>query len=381
MAMAGLFALLGPSIGGFTVRYNAYRGVQVLGVLGMAGGFALLALSKGDSFLIVLAVGIAGIGAAAGLVVNPTLIVGAGLSESIQAKQLTSLSILGDVGKILGGVILGGLAAANLSYDARFWVAAAIIAGLAAFVWVTNGRAAKRVVRASKAREAETRAEQPKLSLKAMLLSLFGVVVLAQLLATICGSLVSSQYSNIFSNVFELDEKRISAMVSISGVVGIGLYIVAGIWMGRSGSTAVWATGNALRGLGGLVLAVMGAVGGVPYLAILGAYLLFESTAAFTRIAQAATAVGFAPAAAAVATGWLAAGQALGQSLASVGGGIIAEATGSYEILLWLAGGFGVASAAIGFIVLVPAARRRAHPPVPADEARLHGEGKTEFAP
>jgi hypothetical protein len=268
-----------------------------------------------------------------------------------------------------------------VSYDARFWVASAVIAGLAVFVFVTNGAASARVVHASRAQTEAADGVQPKISLRSMLLSLFGLVILAQLLATMCGQLVSSQYSNIFSNVFDLSEEQISGMVSASGVVGIALYVVAGIWMARADSTVVWAAGNALRGVGGLTLAVLGTVGGAPYVAILGAYLLFEATAAFTRIAQAATAVGFAPAAAAVATGWLAAGQALGQSLASFGGGVLADATGSYEILLWLAGGFGVASAAIGFFVLVPAANRRAHPNVDGAEARRKAEGKTEFAP
>jgi hypothetical protein len=151
--------------------------------------------------------------------------------------------------------------------------------------------------------------------------------------------------------------------------------------MARADSTLVWAVGNGLRGLGGLALAILGAIGGAPYLAILGAYLLFESTAAFTRIAQAATAVGFAPAAAAVATGWLAAGQALGQSAASLGGGILADVTGSYELLLWVAGGLGLASAGIGLLFLVPAGRRRGVSRMDATEARLQSEGKTEFAP
>jgi hypothetical protein len=56
MSMPGLFALAGPAIGSFANRYRAFRAVQALGVLGIATLFAILALSVGDSFLIVLAV-------------------------------------------------------------------------------------------------------------------------------------------------------------------------------------------------------------------------------------------------------------------------------------------------------------------------------------
>ena len=97
-------------------------------------------------------------------------------------------------------------------------------------------------------------------------------------------------------------------------------------------------------------------MGEMPYLAILGVYLLFESTASFARIAQAPVAVRFAPVAAAVATGWLAASQALGQAGASLGAGALADLAG-FGSLLWLAGALGIGAGALGFILVVREAK------------------------
>ena len=85
MAMAGLFALLGPSIGRVAGRRRAHRRVQVLGMLGMAAGLVMLALSPGDSVSIVLAIAVMGIGAAGVTVAAPTFILGTDLPAAIQS--------------------------------------------------------------------------------------------------------------------------------------------------------------------------------------------------------------------------------------------------------------------------------------------------------
>jgi hypothetical protein len=374
MAMVGLFALAGPTLGGFAVRYRAYRHVQAVGVLALGAGYAILALSKGDSFMIVLGVGSIGIGAAALLVVSPAFIVGAALDAQTQARQLTFLQLNLDVGKIVGGALLTALAAVNLTYDQQFWVAAGVLAALAVFVWLVNGAAHRRVVAASAMPVDQDETPKQHVGIRALLGSMFGLVLVAMLLATVMATFISSQYSNIFKSVFELGDEKISAMVSISGLVGIGLYFVAGWWLGKGNAVAVWAFGNAIRGVGGLLLAVLGAVGGAPYLAILGSYLLVESCAAFARIAQAPVAVRFAPVGAAVATGWLAASAALGQASGSIGAGVLADVTGSFQVLLWVAGGIGVVSGLIGFLILLPASRRR--PESPGPRARAAGQAE-----
>lgn len=382
MSMVGLFALVGPTVGGFASRYGAYRMVQAVGVLALGAGYAVLALAKGDSFTIVLAVGIIGIGAAALLVVNPVFIVGGGLGPALQARQLMFLQLNLDIGKIAGGMVLAAMAAASLSYDEQFWVAAGLLGLLAIFAWLVSGRASMRVARAQDRAERHAQTDKTgKIPLRKLLGGLFGVTLLAMLLATVMSTFISSQYSNIFSSVFGLSETKIASMVSVSGLVGIGLYFVAGRWLGRSDPVIVWAFGNGVRGVGGLTLALLGAVGRSPFVAILGAYLLVEACAAFSRIAQAPVAVRFAPVGAAVATGWLAAASALGQASGSIGAGVLADVTGSFEILLWVAGAVGVVSGLIGFLVLLPASRRRSKDPQPPSEvANVGGAGQAEIA-
>src|SRR6476661_1756916 len=74
MAMAGLFALLGPWIGRLAGRRRAHRSTQVLGMAGMAMGLMMLTLAPGDSLSIVLAIAVMGIGAAAVTVAAPTFV-------------------------------------------------------------------------------------------------------------------------------------------------------------------------------------------------------------------------------------------------------------------------------------------------------------------
>jgi MFS family permease len=277
MAMVGLFALAGPTIGRIAVRYEGYRVLQVLGVLGLSAAFAILALAEGDSFTIVLGAAVLGIGAAALLVINPTFVVAAGFSKEQEARQLTSLQLNLDVGKIFGGGLLGILAGVNMKSENQFWVAAGVLLLLAGVVWAFNAGAARRIVDAARARVEASRARAAagddsgpsKISMRTLLLSIFGLFLLAQILATAANIVVSSQFSNIFSEVFSLGDGQISQLVTISGVLGVGLYFVAGVWMKHASPVLVWATGNALRGAGGVLLAILGALGDMPYIAFL----------------------------------------------------------------------------------------------------------------
>ncbi|HKR50635.1 MAG TPA: MFS transporter [Pseudonocardiaceae bacterium] len=286
MSMAGLFALIGPSIGGLAVRHRAHRLVQTLGVLGMALGLGGLALSGGDSLLIVLAIAVMGIGAAAA-VAAPTFILGTTLPTGVQERQLTWLQLNLDLGKIVGGLTLGGMAAAKLPFHAQFWVGGLVIGLLGMLVWMSSRSAAARI----RQPEADpTTADQPSRAVAPLktllLLSLFGVPVVSQL--------VGSK---------TMLEAQISTLLTVSGLVGIGLYFLTGRWMAQSSPGLVWATGHALRGAGGIVLGVFGLAHGMAYLVVLAAFLVLESIPAIVWIAQARTATQFAPRATAVVRG------------------------------------------------------------------------------
>ena len=286
MSMAGLFALIGPAIGGLAVRHRAHRLVQALGVLGMAIGLGALAVSGGDSLSIVLAIAVMGVGAAAVAVAAPTLILGTDLPAEAQQRQLTWLQLNLDLGKIFGGLVLGAMAAARLPFHTQFRVGGLAIGLLSVLVWTTSRCAAARI-RSSQADPTE--ADHPSrtvVPLKTLLLlSLFGVPVVIHLV----GSMT-------------VMEAQISTMLTLSGVVGIGLYFLTGRWMVRSSPGMVWAVGHTLRGVGGIALGVFGAVRGMPYLVVIAAFLVMESIPAVVWIGQVRTAAQFTPKVTAVVT-------------------------------------------------------------------------------
>lgn len=269
MGMAGMFALLGPWIGRIAGRRRAHRSAQVLGMLGMAAGLVMLALSPGDSVSIVLAIAVMGIGAAAVTVATPTFILGADLPASVQSRQLTWLQLNLDLGKIVGGLLLGVMAAKKVAFQTQFGIGGLVISLLGLLVWATSRHAAERICKPEVDLTATTAHSDKAVPWRTLLLSLFGVPVVGQLLGS--GTMV---------------EAHISTMLTVSGVVGIALYFLAGRVMARSGPGLRWAIGHTLRGVGGLVLGTLGQLRGSAFLVVLAAFLILESAPAVAWIVQ-----------------------------------------------------------------------------------------------
>jgi MFS family permease len=286
MSMAGLFALLGPSIERLARRHRAHRLVQVLGMLGMAIGLVALALSHGDSLAIVLAIAVMGIGAAAVAVAAPMFILASDLPADFQTRQLTWLQLNLDLGKVGGGLLLGAMATEKLSFPAQFRVGGLVLGLLGVLVWTTSRCAASRIRQPEVEHTAPSKQSRTVVPWRTLLLSLFGVPVAAQLL----GSMT-------------MMEAQTSTILTVSGLVGIGLYFLVDRWIPRSDPGLVWATGHALRGTGGIVLGVLGLARGMPYLVVLAAFLALESTPAIAWLLQTRAAAMVAPQATAVVTG------------------------------------------------------------------------------
>src|SRR6185437_332130 len=273
MAMAGLFALLGPWIGRLAGRRRAHRSAQVVGMLGMAAGLVMLALSPGDSVSIVLAIAVMGIGAAAVTVAAPTFVLGAELPAGMQSRQLTWLQLNLDLGKIVGGLLLGVMATQKTGLHAQFAIGGLVIGVLGVLVWAASRYAAQRIRKPEIDLTAALGPSDTAVPWRTLLLSLFGVPVVAQLLGSVT-----------------VMEAQVSTMLAVSGAVGIVLYFLAGHWMARSGPGLVWAIGHTLRGAGGAVLGVLGLMRGSPYLVVLAAFLVLESAPAVAWIVQARSA-------------------------------------------------------------------------------------------
>jgi hypothetical protein len=255
--------------------------VQVLGMAGMAIGLLALALSHGDSWSIVGAIAVMGVGAAAVAVSAPTFILASDLPPDFQTRQLTWLQLNLDLGKIAGGILLAVMATEKLSFDAQFRIGSLVLGLLGVLVWTTSRCAAGRI------RQCDQKEINPittsgssrtAVPWRTLLLSLFGVPVVAQML----GSMT-------------MMEVQTSAMLTVSGVVGIGLYLLAGRWMTRSNPGVVWATGHVLRGAGGVVLGALGLARGMPQLVVLAAFLVLESTPAIAWMVQTRTAAQLVP--------------------------------------------------------------------------------------
>ncbi|MBA2472732.1 MAG: hypothetical protein H0V41_11020 [Pseudonocardiales bacterium] len=273
MSMAGLFALLGPSIGRAAARRRAHRLVQVLGLAGMAIGLMGLALSHGHSWSIVAAIAVMGVGAAAVAVAAPTFILASDLPADFQTRQLTWLQLNLDLGKIAGGILLAVMATEKLSFDAQFRVGSLVLGLLGVLVWTTSRCAAGRIRQCDQKEInpiAASGSSRTAVPWRTLLLSLFVVPVVAQLLG----------------NNMTMMETQISAMLTVSGLVGIGLYLLAGRWMTRSDPGVVWATGHILRGAGGVVLGAVGLARGLPQLVVLAAFLVLESMPAIAWMVQ-----------------------------------------------------------------------------------------------
>ncbi|MFC2055545.1 MFS transporter, partial [Chloroflexota bacterium] len=145
MAIISLAAIMGPILGGFADRYRAHRLIMSLGVLGMALGFLAYGISAQSNGLFALDAILIGVSIAALSAVGPVFIVGAGLSQELEAKRMTIYSLVAPVGQVLGGVIMGAAASASWSYNQRFLLAAVIMFLCAVITWFSSKKPSERI--------------------------------------------------------------------------------------------------------------------------------------------------------------------------------------------------------------------------------------------
>ena len=145
MAVISLAAVLGPVLGTFADRHGAHRIVMSLGVLGMAVGFAAFALASDSSKFYAIDSIILGVSTAAVAAVGPVFIVGARMSQALEAKRMTWYSLSMPAGQVAGGLLIGAAAAAGWSYSNRFWIASVFCLVMAVVTWLTSKDAEARL--------------------------------------------------------------------------------------------------------------------------------------------------------------------------------------------------------------------------------------------
>lgn len=347
MAIIALGALLGPALGSFADKYSAHRLLLVLGVAGMALAFIMLALSSDQSQLYALDAIVMGVGVAAVSAVGPVFIVGARLPQELEAKQLTTYSLMMPAGQLTGGLLLA--AVTSWTFTQRFWLGAAVMGAALMVVWLTSAAPNRRLQAAIAARGRNSEAVERvrKASLKQVFLSMFGIYLAVLVLSSIANNGVNSQIANIMPNVYGMDERTTSAMIGLAGLLNIVLFFPAGRWMGRSGGFSPFAAGTVARLVAGLGMAIVGAISDNNVLLGAAFMQVMYNAAPFARLAQSNLAVRYASFPAGAASGWVIAASATGSFLGSIIGGFLADQFG-FNSVNWMA----AASAGLSVVVL-----------------------------
>jgi MFS family permease len=362
MAIISLAAVLAPVLGGFADKYRAHRLVLSLGVLGLALGFAAYAFSAEAQGIFALDAILLGVSIAAVNAVGPVFVIGAGLSQALQAKRLTVLNLLQPIGQVIGGVIMA--AAANLDFSTRFWLAAGVMLVCFVVTWFASAAPAKRIAlpedKAPEDRAADEGLEkqQKSFGLKQVLISSFGLYLLILVLSSMGNNGINAQIANILPNVYGMDQQTTSALISLAGLINIGLFFVAGGWMARSGGMTVFTAGTVIRLVGALGMAVVGLVAGSPILIAAAFMQILYQSNPFVRLTQPVVGVRFATIPAGGASGWVIAAAAAGSFLGSLIGGILANSIG-FNAINWMAAFAVGAAVLLLFVGLWPAERKK----------------------
>ena len=356
MAIIALGAILGPPLGTFADKHSAHRFVLVAGVFGMALSFAMYALSAEDGALYALDALLMGVSVAAVSAAGPVFIVGAGLPQDIEAKQMTTFQLMMPAGQLAGGMLLA--VAASWSFDARFWLGAGFIGLLGVISLLTTSEPNARL-QAAIADRREAVGEAQKTTLRQVFLSTFGLLWLVLVLTSITTNGVNSQVANILPNVYGIDERTTSALISAAGLLNIVLFFPAGRWMGRRGPFPVLAAGVAARTVGALGMAVVGLA--LDNAVILGAafmQLLYQGNP-FVRLGQPTNAARFATFPQGAVQGWVIASSAVGSFIGAALGGFLADSIG-FNSINWMAAIAGGLALLLIVVWLAPAHERLA---------------------
>ena len=358
MAIISLAAVLAPVLGGFADKYRAHRLILSLGVLGMAIGFFMYSISAETQAIYVLDAIVLGISAAAINAVGPVFVLGANLSQKLEASRLTVLNLLQPVGQVLGGALLAVAVSAKLDFSSRFMIASVFMLICAILTWFTTAEPARRIVLQEDKPEDKVGNPKKSFGLKQVLISSFGLYLLIMTLSSMGNNGINAQIANILPNVYGMDQQTTSAMISLAGLFNIGLFIVAGRWMARSGGMTVQTGATVIRFIGALGMALVGMMATSPILlAVAFMQILYQSNP-FSRISQGVVSMRFATVPAGQTSGWVIAASASGSFLGALVGGYLATSIG-FNAINWMAAIAAGAALLLLVVFLWPAERKK----------------------
>lgn len=349
MAIIGLGALAAPVIGGFADRYLAHRIAQLGGLLALSAGALVFAFAQEDLVFAIAAI-FTGLGVATLMMIDPSLIVGARFEQDTESSKLTRLNQMAIVGQLTGGLLIAGLTQAGLSFQVRFLVMAAIPFIGFFIVAATNKTATERLRHTAAAPQEETSGET-KLTLGTILLTTFGLFLLAMALNGLSQSVLESQYPNYMQRVFTIGPALSATALSVAAVANLLFLGVAGRWMAKKGPNPVFITSLIMRLAAAVILIGLAMVGKVPAILPLGMYVILLVGIAWVDLAGPVLAGRLSVAGIGATQGLLMGSLALGTFFGALLGGWLAETFG-FQTLPWITA-IGVAFAIVlGYLAI-----------------------------
>ena len=359
MAIISLAAVLAPVLGSFADKYRAHRLVLTLGVLGMALGFLMYSFSAEAQAIYVLDAIVLGISVAAINAVGPVFVLGANLSQKLEASRLTVMNLLQPVGQVIGGALLAIAVTAGLDFSSRFLIAAVFMLICGILTWFTTAEPAKRIVLAEDKPDENHEGKKQSFGLKQVLFSTFGLTLLILTLSSVGNNGINAQIANILPNVYGMDEQTTSTLISVAGMLNIVFFIVAGRWMAKSGAMTVLTAATVIRFVGALGMAAIGMMTSNPLALVAALFvLIFYQGNSFNRLAQGVVGMRFATIPPGSASGWVIAASAAGSFIGALIGGYLASSLG-FNAINWMAAIAIGAAIALLIFFLWPAERRK----------------------
>jgi len=333
MAVIGVGGLAAPVIGGMADKLRAHRIAQLAGLLAYALGGVLFAFLGQTTFGILAGAICMGIGSATLLMINPAFIVSAGFDRDEEATRLTRLNQIMIFGSLIAGIGLSALTSLGLSFSGRFLVLSAICLGAFVVTMATNAEAAARI----KAAEPGEVASEQGNPIFDLLMSRFGVLLVAVFFVTTGHGVITGQFPNYMNKVFSVPASSSALALSVSAVVSLLILDAVGRWMGKSGPEPVWLSAVVMKIAAMIALAAlaMASGGGVTALIPLALYIIYLQGISWVDMVQPALAARASTAGAGLTQGLLMFAIASAYASGNFIGGASADALG-FDSLTWI---------------------------------------------
>ena len=334
MAVIGMGGLLAPVIGGLADKYRAHRFAQVGGLAAYALGGLVFALIGTSTLGIFLGAACMGIGSATLLMINPAFVVSGGFAPDDEAIRLTRLNQVMILGSLVAGIGLSALTASGMGFAGRF-ITLSVLAVIGLVVaFMTNAEAAARI----KVSDSGDDAGDAGGGVKALLLSPFGILLLAVFFVTTGQGAITGQFPNYMNDVFGIAAGTSALSLSVSALVSLLILDAVGRWMGRAGPSPVWIAAVVVKVvmmIGLSILALSG--GGIAAFIPLAFYILYLQAITGVDMVQPALAVRYSRAGAGMTQGFLMFAIASAYAAGNFIGGASADTLG-FSSLTWLVG-------------------------------------------